>query len=90
MNKGELIEAVAKDAGISKTLAGTVLDTTIDTITKSLSRGDRVTLVGFGNFSVSSRKARSGKNPQTGQTITIPPTKFARFKPANKLAQAVK
>jgi len=90
MNKGELIEAVAKDAGISKTLAGTVLDTTIATITKGLSKGDRVALAGFGSFLVSSRKARSGKNPQTGQTITIPATKVARFKPANKLAQAVK
>jgi len=90
MNKGELIEAVAKDAGISKTLAGTVLDTTIATITKGLSKGDRVALAGFGSFLVSSRKARSGRNPRTGATITIPATKVARFKPGDKLAQAVK
>ena len=90
MNKGELIEAVAKDAGISKALAGKVLDSAIDAITKSLSKGDRVALVGFGTFSVSSRKARSGRNPQTGKEIRIPATKVAKFKAGNKLVQAVK
>ncbi|UCE33634.1 MAG: HU family DNA-binding protein [Deltaproteobacteria bacterium] len=90
MNKGELIEAVAKDAGISKALAGKVLDSAIDAITSSLSKGDRVALVGFGTFSVSSRKARSGRNPQTGKEIRIPATKVAKFKAGNKLVQAVK
>jgi DNA-binding protein HU-beta len=90
MNKGELIEAVAKDAGISKALAGKVLDSAIDAITRSLSRGDRVALVGFGTFSVSARKARSGRNPQTGKEIRIPATKVAKFKAGNKLVQAVK
>ena len=90
MNKGELIEAVAKDAGISKALAGKTLDSAIDAITRSLSRGDRVALVGFGTFSVSSRKARSGRNPQTGKEIRIPATKVAKFKAGNKLVQAVK
>ena len=90
MNKGELIEAVATDAGISKALAGKVLDSAIDAITKSLSKGDRVALVGFGTFSVSSRKARSGRNPQTGKEIRIPATKVAKFKAGNKLVQAVK
>jgi DNA-binding protein HU-beta len=90
MNKGELIEAVAKDAGISKALAGKVLDSAIDAITGSLSKGDRVALVGFGTFSVSSRKARSGRNPQTGKEIRIPATKVAKFKAGNKLVQAVK
>ena len=90
MNKGELIEAVAKDAGISKALAGKVLDSAIDAITKSLSKGDRVALVGFGTFSVSARKARSGRNPQTGKEIKIPATKVAKFKAGNKLVQAVK
>ena len=90
MNKGELIEAVAKDAGISKALAGKVLDSAIDAITRSLSRGDRVALVGFGTFSVSSRKARSGRNPQTGKEIRIPATKVPKFKAGNKLVQAVK
>ena len=90
MNKGELVEAVAKDAGISKALAGKTLDSAIDAITRSLSRGDRVALVGFGTFSVSSRKARSGRNPQTGKEIRIPATKVAKFKAGNKLVQAVK
>ena len=90
MNKGELIEAVAKDAGISKALAGKVLDSAIDAITKSLRKGDRVALVGFGTFSVSARKARSGRNPQTGKEIRIPATKVAKFKAGNKLVQAVK
>jgi DNA-binding protein HU-beta len=90
MNKGELIEAVAKEASISKALAGKVLDSAIDAITKSLSKGDRVALVGFGTFSVSARKARSGRNPQTGKEIRIPATKVAKFKAGNKLVQAVK
>ena len=90
MNKGELIEAVATDAGISKALAGKVLDSAIDAITKSLRKGDRVALVGFGTFSVSARKARSGRNPQTGKEIRIPATKVAKFKAGNKLVQAVK
>jgi DNA-binding protein HU-beta len=90
MNKGELIEAVAKDTGISKALAGKVLDSAIDAITKSLSKGDRVALVGFGTFSVSARKARSGRNPQTGKEIRIPATKVAKFKAGNKLVKAVK
>lgn len=90
MNKGELIETVAKDVGISKALAGRALDSAIAAVKKSLSRGERVSLVGFGSFSVSTRKARSGRNPRTGQTITIPATKVARFKAGDKLAQAVK
>ena len=90
MNKGELIEAVAKDVGISKALAGKVLDSTIDTVTKGLAKADRVALVGFGTFSVSTRKARTGRNPRTGKEIRIPATKVARFKAGNKLGQAVK
>ena len=90
MNKGELIEAVAKDAGISKALAGKVLDSTVDAITKGLGKGERVALVGFGTFSVNARKARTGRNPRTGKEIMIPATKVARFKAGNKLAQSVK
>jgi DNA-binding protein HU-beta len=90
MNKGELIEAVAKDVRISKATAGKVLDSAINTVTKSLSKGDRVALVGFGTFSVSTRKARTGRNPRTGKEIRIPATKVAKFKAGNKLVQAVK
>jgi len=90
MNKGELIEAVAKDVGISKALAGKVLDSTIDAVTKSLKKGDKVALVGFGTFSVGKRKARSGRNPQTGKEIKIPARKVAKFKAGAKLAKVVK
>jgi len=90
MNKGELIEAVAKDVSISKALAGKALDSAIAAVTKSLGRGEQVTLPGFGTFSVSTRKARSGRNPRTGETIEIPAAKTAKFKPGSALKQAVK
>jgi DNA-binding protein HU-beta len=90
MNKGELIEAVAKDAGISKALAGKVMDSAIGAVTKSLKKGDKVALVGFGTFSVGMRKARSGRNPQTGKEIHIPAAKVAKFKAGKALAGAVK
>jgi len=90
MNKGELIEAVAKEVGISKALAGKVMDSTIGAVTKSLKKGDKVALVGFGTFSVGMRKARSGRNPQTGKEIQIPAAKVAKFKAGKALAQAVK
>ena len=90
MNKGELIEVVAKDAGISKALAGKVTDSAISAITKSLKKGEKVALVGFGTFSVGKRKARSGRNPQTGKEIQIPASKVAKFKAGKALAEAVK
>ena len=90
MNKGELIEAVAKDVGISKALAGKVMDSAIGAVTKSLKRGDKVALVGFGTFSVGMRKARSGRNPQSGKEIQIPAAKVAKFKAGKALAGAVK
>lgn len=90
MNKGELIEAVAKDVSISRALAGKALDSAIAAVAKALGRGERVTLPGFGTFSVSTRKARSGRNPRTGETIKIPAAKTAKFKPGSALKQAVK
>ena len=90
MNKGELIEAVANNAGISKALAGKVLDSALDAVTKSLSKGDRVALVGFGTFSVNTRKARSGRNPRSGESIKIPATRIAKFKPGSALKLAVR
>jgi DNA-binding protein HU-beta len=90
MNKGELIDAVAREVGISKAVAGKTLDSAIAAVTKSLGRGERVALPGFGSFSISTRKARSGRNPQTGKEIRIPATKVAKFKAGKKLAQAVK
>lgn len=90
MNKGELIEAVAKDVGVSKALAGKVLDSCINAVTKALKKGDRVALAGFGTFSVAKRKARTGRNPQTGREIRIPAKKVAKFKAGAKLSKAVK
>ena len=90
MNKGELIEAVAKDADVSKALAGKVLDSVIGAVTKALRKGDRVALAGFGTFSVAKRKARRGRNPQTGRPINIPAKKVAKFKAGAKLAKAAR
>ncbi len=90
MNKGELIDAVAKDVGISKAMAGKALDSIINAVTKSLKKGDRVALAGFGTFSVVKRKARTGRNPQTGKPIKIPAKKVAKFNVGVRLAKAVK
>lgn len=89
MNKSELIEAIAKDADISKAAAGRALDSAIATITKSLKKGDDVTLVGFGSFAVTKRAARTGRNPQTGATIKIKAAKIPKFRPGKALKDAV-
>ena len=90
MNKGELIEKIAKDAKISKVQAGNALNSAIDGIVTSLKKGGKVTLVVFGTFSVSSRKARTGRNPQTGKPIKIAAKKVAKFKAGAELASKVK
>jgi len=90
MNKGELVESMAEAASISKAAAERALTGLLDSITKALSKGGKVTLVGFGTFSVSKRSARQGRNPQTGAAIKIPARKVARFKPGSKLADTVK
>jgi DNA-binding protein HU-beta len=90
MNKGELVENMANAAGISKAAAERSLTGLLDSITGALSKGDKVTLVGFGTFSVSKRSARQGRNPQTGATIEIAARTVARFKPGSKLADAVR
>ncbi len=90
MNKGDLIDAVARDAGISKTLAGKVLDSVIGAVIKSLKKGDKVALAGLGTFSVAKRKARIGRNSQTGREIRIPAKKVAKFKVGTKLVKAAK
>lgn len=86
MNKAELIATIADEAGITKTQANTALDTFVDTVTKTLKKGDKVTLVGFGTFSVSKRAARNGRNPQTGEVIKIKARKVARFKAGKELS----
>ncbi len=90
MNKGELVENMADAAGISKAAAERSLTGLLDAISGALAKGDKVTLVGFGTFSVSKRSARQGRNPQTGATIEIAARTVARFKPGSKLADAVK
>ena len=90
MTKAELVEQMAKDAKISKAAAGKALNGAIDAITKALKKGDSVTLVGFGTFSVSRRKARKGRNPQTGKEIKIPARKVAKFKAGAGLRDTVK
>ena len=90
MNKSELVESMAKAGGISKAAAEKALNGFMDAVTKALKKGDKVTLVGFGTFSVTKRAARQGRNPQTGATIKIAARKVARFKPGSKLADAVR
>ncbi len=86
MNKAELVAKLADDAGISKTQANAALDSFIDAVTKTLKKDGKVTLVGFGTFSVSKRAARTGRNPQTGATIKIKAKKVAKFKAGKELA----
>jgi len=90
MTKAELIAKVAKDAKITKAAAGRSIDAVIDGITKALKKGNRISLVGFGTFSVSKRKARTGRNPQTGKSIKIAARKVAKFKAGSGLSKAVK
>ncbi len=90
MNKSELVESMATAAGISKAAAEKSLTAFLDAVTDALAKGDKVTLVGFGTFSVSARAERQGRNPQTGAAIKIPSRKVARFKAGSKLADAVK
>jgi DNA-binding protein HU-beta len=89
MNKAELIAKLADDASITKTQAGAALDSFTEAIAKTLKKGDKVTLVGFGTFSVSKRAARNGRNPQTGATIKIKAKKVAKFKAGKELAGRV-
>jgi DNA-binding protein HU-beta len=79
MNKAELIEVAAKEAAISKAAAGKALDAMIAAVVKTVSKGDSVTLVGFGTFKSAKRAARTGKNPKTGATIKIPATTVPKF-----------
>ena len=89
MNKAELIEAMAKSADCTKTQAGEALDAFTTSVTMALKKGDKVTLVGFGTFSVSKRAARIGRNPQTGKEIKIAAKKVAKFKVGKELSTKV-
>lgn len=89
MNKAELIDAIASKAGLTKADAKKALDAFILSTTAALKKGGRVALVGFGSFSVSSRSARTGRNPQTGKEIKIPAKKVVKFKAGSELAGTV-
>ena len=90
MTKAELIEKMAKDAGISKAAAAAALGSFIEGVTKALKKKDgKVTLIGFGTFSKSRRKARKGRNPQTGETIKIKASNVVKFKAGKKLKDAI-
>ena len=89
MKKVELVEAVAKKAGLTKADAQRALDATLEAITGALKHGDRVPLVGFGTFAVSKRAAREGRNPQTGATVKIPARKAVTFKAGTQLKETV-
>ncbi|MEO7292363.1 MAG: HU family DNA-binding protein [Ginsengibacter sp.] len=86
MNKAELISKMADDAGVTKTQANHAIDSFIAAVTKALKGGGKVTLVGFGTFSVSKRAARNGRNPQTGAVIKIKAKRVAKFKAGKELS----
>jgi DNA-binding protein HU-beta len=90
MTKAEIVEKMAKEASITKAAAQTALESFIDSVTKTLKKKDgKVTLVGFGTFQKTRRKARKGRNPQTGEVIKIKATNVVKFKPGKKLKDAV-
>lgn len=89
MNKAELVDAVAEGADLSKAAAGRAVDSLLDAIGDALKKGDQVSIVGFGTFTVRDRAARTGRNPQTGQPIDIPAAKIPAFKAGKALKDAV-
>jgi DNA-binding protein HU-beta len=90
MNKAELVEAVSKGTKMSKIQIEKVLDATLDTVKRTVKKGDDVKLVGFGTFAKAKRKARKGRNPQTGKAITIPACNYPRFKAGREFKSLVK
>ena len=88
-NKSELMDVVAQEVGLTKVVAGKAVDSILATITKALKNGDRVQLTGFGSFEARTRKARTGRNPQTGEALSIPAGKAPIFKAGKALKDAV-
>jgi DNA-binding protein HU-beta len=89
MNKAELIDKISKDSGITKVQANEALDSFTNAVVTTLKKGDRVTLVGFGTFSVSERAARNGRNPQTGAVIKIKARKVPKFKAGKEFSTKI-
>lgn len=89
MNKTELVEKVAKECALSKSAAEQVLNSVLSAITEAMKTGDKVSLLGFGTFSVSERASREGRNPKTRETITIAAKKVVKFKAGSKLLDTI-
>ena len=89
MNKGELVQKIAEKADLSKSQAQDALNAALDAISGALQNDDKVTLIGFGTFSLNHRAAREGRNPQTGKTIQIAAKNLVKFKPGKELADSV-
>jgi DNA-binding protein HU-beta len=90
MNKGDLINKIAADAGITKTQAQAALNSFVAATSTALKKGDKVTLVGFGTFGTTKRSARKGRNPQTGKEISIPAKKVVKFRAGKDLSHSIK
>jgi nucleoid DNA-binding protein len=90
MNKQDVVQKIARDTGMTKTSAAAAVESLIDSITRSLKKGDPVSFVGFGTFKTSNRKARTARNPQTGAAISIPKRRVPRFSAGKTLKQAVR
>ncbi len=89
MNKGDLINKIAEDANLTKSQASEAVNTILSSIGETLKDGDKVSLVGFGTFSISHREARTGRNPQTGKAIKIAAKNVVKFKPGKELSESV-
>jgi Bacterial nucleoid DNA-binding protein len=89
MNKAELIDAIAQESGLTKADSKKALDALISTASATLKKGESITLVGFGSFSVAQREAKTGRNPQTGKPLEIPAKKVVKFKPGSELSASV-
>jgi DNA-binding protein HU-beta len=89
MNKQELISKIANDTGLTKTGAAAAVDSFIDAVVRTLKKGQSITFVGFGTFKTSTRKARTGRNPQTGAAVKIPKRRVARFSAGKGLKDAL-
>lgn len=90
MNKSELIEKIAAECKMTKAQTERMLDTTLDLVKKSVKKGDEVKLVGFGTFTKAKRKARMGRNPQTGKSIKIPAAWFPKFRPGAEFKDIIR
>ncbi|MBA7490997.1 DNA-binding protein HU [subsurface metagenome] len=90
MDKAELIEEISSKVGLTKKDAGNVVNAVVETITNTLKKGEKVTLVGFGTFQVMERKAREGRNPRTGEKLEIPAKKVPNFRAGKNLREAVR